>query len=156
MGIDGGTVWVGGGFVVDATHWPLLLERMPVVFPNDDDTLDAWIAHVEAVMAKHASPFVMVVDALPTKVTANAHARKRMADWLSESDAYRRHCLGTIFIVGSPMIRGAVTAINWLTRPNPPRTMVGSMSDALAESRVLLARAGLGMPEGVDAALKTA
>lgn len=150
MGMASETVWERGGIVVDSTHWPVLLETMPVVFPNDDATLDAWMAHVEALMASHASPFVMVVDASATKQTANAHARKRMADWLAGSAAYEKYCLATIYVVSSPLIRGALTAIHWLTGQMPARPVVGTIGEAWAESRRRLERAGLEMPPGVD------
>ncbi len=145
--------WEGRGIVVDTTHWPVLFEVMPEVFPNEDTALDAWMAHVDAVMRERATPFVMLVDALQVKKAANAHARKRMADWLSESAPYQRYCRRTVFVVGSPIVRGALTAIDWITRPRPPRSVVGTMEDALAKCRTELAAAGQPWPEAIERAL---
>jgi len=143
-------VWEAYGIVVDTTYWPVLVQRLPVEFQSHDAAIDAWIDTVEAVMRARPEPFVIVADALAMRRAPDAHARRRMAAWMSGSEAYRARCLGIVSIVRSPIVRGTLLAIQWLTHPWPPRPVVTNWSEALAEALHLLRRADVATPRGLE------
>jgi len=123
----------------------------PSLAVSDDDTLTAWIDHVDGLMrARGTAPFVMLVVALNVGSPPNAHSRHRMAKWLSECEPYRRQCLRSVFVLSNPIVRGTMTVIDWISRPNPPRTLVGTTAEALAICRRELGSAGQLWPAGVE------
>jgi len=147
---SGGHAWEQGGIVVDAQHWPLLVETMPAVFPDDEATIDAWIEHVDGLMrARGATPFVMLVSGTHVSKPPNAKTRQKMAQWLSECEPYQKHCLRSVFVFSSPIARGIMIAIDWIARPHPPRTIVATMSEALSICRRELEAAGQRWPSSV-------
>jgi hypothetical protein len=144
-------VWEKCGVVMDATYFPVVINVLPAEFPNDGDFLDAWFARSTALCRAHASPFVSIVDCLAVQSPADARSRKLVANWVSTDAAFRMYCIGLVIIIGgSSLVRGTITAFNWLLRPQPRRAIVTDWSEALPEARRKLDAVGVAWPAAAE------
>ena len=67
----------------------------------------------------------------------SAGQRRLWASWLEEStrtDVQRRG-IGSVLMLDSALLRGALTALNWLTPPNVPQYVTGSEEEAVEKAR---------------------
>lgn len=125
---------------------------MPVQFHTQADPL-VWI-HFTGATSEHDfdayletltryitrdSPTLFLYDALLAEAPT-AKQRQKQAAWLERHDAaLRRNSKGTAFVIGNPLIRGALTAIFWI-RPTPvPHIVVGTRIEAERWARGILA-----------------
>ncbi len=58
--------------------------------------------------------------------------------------------LGTAMVMPSAMQRGAITALNWLIRPDVPMAAFEHRPEALAWCREQLVKAGVAVPAELD------
>ncbi len=120
--------------------WPLVSVRWPkeAIAPDALDRLfaatDGWLARRE--------PFAMLTDgrdaAAPT-----ALVRKRLAENAKQNeDALARYLAASAVVVGNPVVRAMITAVNWLAPPRYPVKVFTDVADAEAWARGALERAG--------------
>jgi hypothetical protein len=124
----------------DHSRAPLLVQRYPR--DTSDEELSAFTAAVEAFMADHQEPFAWVVDA-SALVHATARQRQLMSEFEKRTAEHdRRFCLGTALVVDSPIARGIITAVYWLTPPVYPYRTFAKWDDAEKWARERLAEKG--------------
>jgi hypothetical protein len=128
-----------GSINVNIREWPLV--RVTYVDTVDDARFEAYVAE-QAGLLDRKEPYVILFDARASGMPS-AKQRQRMAEYMREREAeLRRLCKRGVFVISSPLIRGALTAILWL-QPLPfPHEVVSSMEDAeriLASERRRLA-----------------
>lgn len=74
--------------------------------------------------------FAVICDARET-TAAEAKLRKDYAEFLKVNrDDLNRLCKGTAFVISSPLIRGALTAIMWMATMPYPYDIFGSIEEA--------------------------
>ena len=116
---------------------------MPVSFDSRSDPLiwirftgsvseaefDAYLETTKAYITR-GTPTLFVYDALLADAPT-ATQRQKQAAWLEQHDAaMRRNSKGTAFVIGNPLVRGALTAIFWI-RPTPtPYIVTGTRAEA--------------------------
>jgi hypothetical protein len=78
----------------------------------------------------------------------DADQRRMWARWLAEFNQIDAHgrCVATVLMLDSPILRGALIALNWITPSRAPQRVVGSNEEALEECRLLATRHGLDTP----------
>ncbi len=77
--------------------------------------------------------------------------RKIIADWIpSVTDRLREQSLGCALITESSLQRGAITALNWIMRPEIPMGAFEARPEALAWCRDRLVEAGIRIPVRLD------
>lgn len=87
-------------------------------------------------------PTAIVIDSREFLVMPAAQ-RKRQAEWIDATRTVRtRYTLGTAFVINSPLMRGALTAIFWLTKYDTPYVVVATPEEAEAWALKLLSDAG--------------
>jgi hypothetical protein len=81
----------------------------------------------------------------------DADQRRMWAGWLAEFNAMDAdlHCVATVLMLDSPILRGALIALNWITPSKAPQRVVGSHDEAIDECRLLCS------PHGLDVAAPT-
>ena len=63
--------------------------------------------------------YAMACDALKVRRPVDAHGRKEMAKWLlANRKNLERYCVGAAIAFPSALVRGAMTALHWIT-PSP-------------------------------------
>ena len=73
--------------------------------------------------------------------------RKKAADFMSvERGRSERLCKGAVQVAQSALVRGAITAIQWVTPPPYPHAVVASWPEAIAWIGTQAAAAGLSLP----------
>ena len=106
----------------------------PVIWINFAGTIterefDVYIETMTRYVTR-GTPTLFLYDALQAEVPS-ATQRQKQAAWLERHEAaLRKNSRGTAFVIGNPLIRGALTAIFWL-RPTPvPYIVTGTRSEA--------------------------
>jgi hypothetical protein len=125
------------GLDVDESDWPIVLVRTPVEpsIENTQRLLDA----TDRLFAKK-TPFALVIDARRSRFPG-AVVRRMLAEYQRDhEDEFRRYVVADANVVSSPMLRGVVTAVNWLAPPTHPVRTFESVGEALVWAREQLAR----------------
>lgn len=120
----------------DESRLPLVV----VTFRGDATTeeFEEYLRRLSANLARK-QPTAIVIDSREFAVMPAAQ-RKRQAEWIDETRVVRtRYTLGTAFVINSPLIRGALTAIFWLTKYDTPYVVVPTLEEAEAWALKLLA-----------------
>lgn len=108
---------------VDSSRLPLVLIRFEGTL--SDEELAGYLAQLTREVISQRQPYGMIFDAQRV-AGVTAKQRRMQAEWMAEhEDALRRHSVGNAFVITSPLIRGALTAILWV-RPMPGEHVVVS------------------------------
>jgi hypothetical protein len=135
-----------GEIVVRTERWPLL----EVTFSGtvDGPTFDAYLDDLTRAIRFRAGPRVLLMDAT-TCGYVSASARKKQADWMRDHDEETRAVTaGIAFVLPSPWLRGALTAILWLQPLNCPHAVAPDVDKGLKRCRAWLDSHGLDIPNG--------
>jgi hypothetical protein len=93
-------------------------------------------------------PLIAISDA--RLAIHDAQQRKLLSEWSRETLALDRGCtLATIILLDNPLLRGALTALNWLTPPTIRQIAVADPAGAISCAQELAARHKLSMPESI-------
>lgn len=79
-----------------------------------------------------------------------AKVRALMAE-LSEHMPRAEKLIAVFVALPNPLVRGAMTAMQWVTRKPWPMTVVSSLEEGLTRGLATLRAAGVGSPAGLDA-----
>ncbi len=115
---------------VDQNYLPLI--RVSYDGLSTDAEFEAHLETLRAsMMAKDATPRVLVIDATRSDATPPTQ-RRRQAEWMQENAALiRRLTVGCAFVIPSPMVRGFLTAIFWIQPLPCPHAVCGTLEEAL-------------------------
>jgi hypothetical protein len=81
---------------------------------------------------------------------ANARERNMLADWLkTDAELMRETSAGVGFVIDSTLVRGALTAVFWLSNMPMPHRVHATLDDAVAVAIRELEVKGIGVPEPV-------
>jgi hypothetical protein len=92
-------------------------------------TYEALFAKVDELVIARKQPYVMVTDTRRVKSIPGADVRKFMADWMKKNSVGHTS-LGSVTIVRSALVKGALTALYWLFQPPNPQGVAGDWSEA--------------------------
>jgi hypothetical protein len=122
-------VSVPGNLRFDDKYLPIVT----VIFDRDgcsDGDIESMIAGFEGLMARQAK-YSVVFDGGGLRAIPNARQRKRVTEWEREhAQLIRRLNVGTALVADSALVRGAVTATRWLSKPVAPETVFANLGDA--------------------------
>jgi hypothetical protein len=120
--------------VFDSGRTRLILELWPVAIVDIQRgaTKEHYVGLLEAVDTKvvaRREPYIIVTDAVNMGGAPPADVRKVISEWMKKN-AHGHTSLGSVTIVGSPIIRGALTALYWLFTPPNPQGVAGTWMEA--------------------------
>lgn len=114
-------------FTIDFTRLPVL--AVTFVGTVDDDAFRRYLDELAGVV-KTRSPYVLLADATRAD-RPTARQRTLQAELLREhSDLFGRYCKGAAFVIDSPVVRGALTAIMWIQSLPYEHTVVATREEA--------------------------
>lgn len=104
------------------------------VSPTSDDNLrahlDDQLAEMRANRARGKRNVVVIDASLGLRPTPTQ--RKLQADWINEHrELLAASCLGIAFVIPSPLVRGALTAIFWVAQLPIPHTVHATLASAI-------------------------
>jgi len=111
-------------------YWPLFVTVVPHQFFVRD--VDDYIADVMSIYERRER-FASLIVTAPTAVIPGAAERKRLADWQNETiESIRRYNVVTATVISSPIIRAAMSAMNWVFRPPNEQLVVETFDEAFS------------------------
>jgi hypothetical protein len=80
-----------------------------------------------------------------------ADQRRLWAGWLAELIRLDQpgHSIATVIMLDSPLLRGALIALNWITPSRAPQHVVANDAEAIEECRLICAKHALEVPAHV-------
>ena len=107
-------------------------------------------ADLDLVFARHTEvlrrrqPFAHLGDTTKLRAVPSAAQRKRIADWQQEIEPLSgRFNVGSAMVIPNTLIRGALTAINWVNSPVSPQFHASSLVEGYDWCVAQLAAAGI-------------
>lgn len=118
----------GVGLSFDVSMWPLVLITMPPVTTTADIAyMQACYEHVFAAPARHA----LIVDSTTIVRVPDATLRRQMKAFEdSRRPIIARKNIGSAIIIQSPIVRGAYTALRWISPQPAPNKAFATMEEA--------------------------
>ena len=121
-----------GSIKLDRSEWPVIIVRFDGI--ASDAEFMRYLEETRACL-QPGKRTVTVLDARePTGATQ--HQRRMQADWMKQHRALIQECsAGIAFVLNSPVVRGVLTAIMWLTPLPVPHRIFADIEDARTWSR---------------------
>lgn len=137
-----------GAIVIDDRYAPIVISTF---LGETDLELGHWYAdtHKKVLLAHaaHGRRIVSISDA-SAAVKPTPEMRKFWADLSNNAtEGMRGANLATFLVVNSPILRGAITAIGWLSPSLRDLESFSTIDEALREAMVRLMKAGLPLPK---------
>jgi len=109
--------------------WPFVVTTI-VESMDEAETTEYLNSFIDRVIGRRA-PFVSIVDARRMTSAPSAKVRRMIAEWeATHGDRGSRYNRGVAFITESALIRGAMTALHWISPPKVPTTYHATMESA--------------------------
>ena len=124
--LSGPPLAVSLGF--DVSMWPLVLVTMPPVTSTDDiEYMEACYEHVFAAPTRHA----LIVDTTTILRVPDAALRRRIKAFEdSRRSMAQKKNIGSAVIIQNTLVRGAYTALRWISPQPAPNKAFPNMVDA--------------------------
>ena len=119
---------------IDDSDFPVIVVRYRGL--AEDERFEQYLQELTRVRSR--GPSVVIFDALEAGFPP-ARQRRRQAEWIDQNRALlQRNSLGTVFLLDSSLVRGALTAVLWLSPIPGEWTVVGTREEARqwAEARL--------------------
>ena len=124
--LSGPPTGVGLGF--DVSMWPLAVITMPpVTAPADIDYMQQCYEHIFAAPTRHA----LIVDTTTIVRVPDAALRRQIKAFEdSRRHAAREKNIGSAVIIQNALVRGAYTALRWISPQPAPNKAFATMQEA--------------------------
>jgi hypothetical protein len=112
----------------DEAAWPVVR----VAFRDGKEERYIWLLQkFDALIARRQS-YVMLLDTTALSTIPAAATRHAVAKWQKEhDDDSKKWCLGSAIIISSRLVRGTLTAMNWVHEPVYPQYFPSTRREAL-------------------------
>lgn len=119
---------MGVGIEFDVSMWPLVQVTMPPVIEVADITyLQQSYEHVFAAPTRHA----LIVDTTTIEQIPDATLRKKMKDFEDgRRPIIRDKNIGSAIVLSNALVRGAYTALRWISPQPAPNKAFSNVRDA--------------------------
>jgi hypothetical protein len=116
------------GIEFDVSLWPLVLVSMPATLHLEDIVyLQESYEHVFAAPTRHA----LIVDTTTIENIPDATLRRRMKEFEDGRRAViREKNIGSAIVLSNALVRGAYTALRWISPQPAPNKAFGNVPDA--------------------------
>jgi hypothetical protein len=129
-------------------HWPLVV--IVVGESLERHELPELERQIDAVYARKQR-FATLADGSRVARMPDAATRKRLAEWQNDTrTSIARYNVISATVVTSGIVRGAMTAMNWVFQPPNRQVTVGTFGEALGACVEALRAEGLSLPAALD------
>ena len=112
----------------DFSDWPLVTVR--ATGKVSDAEHEAFIEQLDENALRTRQPYALVMD-LRGNGGLSPKQRQRQADRVAELRVRGLQCAGVALVFKSPLLRGMLTAILWIAKPEHPVEVFQDLGDAL-------------------------
>ena len=138
------------GIEVDATYWPLVIVVVSEIL--DAGSVADLIRRVD-VLHQRREHFATLVDTTAVKTLPRASERQALAEWQNRTiEVIRRYNVVTATVIENSLVRGVMTAMNWVFRPPNEQVSVASFREGLSICCDRLRAAGIPLGDALAAA----
>ena len=124
------------------SDWPIVLTT--VDGDLDERELVPYFAEFQSRVLARAQLFSSIVDATRITSAPSARVRKLVADWEIEHGAVgEKYNVGVAIVTTSALVRGAMTAIQWISPPRVPTTYEATVPAAISWAESHLRQRGV-------------
>jgi len=123
---------------LDLRGWPVVVTR-PHAGTLLDSELENYLIRFRAEIRARPGQYVSVVDLLESPMLTPTQ-RKILASGMGSDEASQQRCLGAALIFDSVLLRGVLTAIFWLRKPEHEVRVFGTLGDASEWAKDLVSR----------------
>lgn len=133
----------------DVSMWPLAVITMPAVTtPADIEYMQRCYDLIFAAPSKHA----LLVNTTTIVSVPDAHLRRRMKDFEdSKRTIIRQKNIGSAIVLSNALVRGAYTALRWISPQPAPNKAFSNVRDAAQWCVEGIEADGQNVPEGAYA-----
>ena len=112
----------------DVSMWPLALIRMPAFTTTADiEYMQECYDRIFDAPSKHA----LLVDTTTIVSVPDAHLRRRVKEFEdSKRSIIREKNIGSAIVLSNPLVRGAYTALRWISPQPAPNKAFSNVRDA--------------------------
>jgi hypothetical protein len=142
------------GVLTRSPYWDYTeLEPIRIQFQVDRVSEAALRDHLEAQTEElrrsvRAGRRAYLIIAAQGELRPPPEVRKLQAEWIEEQrELIAQTSIGMGFVIDSPLVRGALTAIFWITRPPVPYKVHPTLAEALAHAVEACQAQALALPE---------
>lgn len=115
-------------FDVDKSRWPIVQMRLWGSLTSDEE--DLWV-ETSTTFPLEGKRYVAIIDLLEANTPTVRFMRLQAQGQQRRREALSRYCAGVAFVIGSPMMRGALRAILHLGGLPSPHVVVNTREDAV-------------------------
>lgn len=106
-----------------------------------EEETSAYLADFLTRVVARDQPFVSLVDARRLTSAPSAKVRRTIADWENlNAERGSRFNRGVVVVTESALVRGAMTALQWLSPPRVPTTYEATIEAGESWARARLAK----------------
>jgi hypothetical protein len=138
-----------GGIRVDTTDWPVFVFELPVFALADSDIVLAF-AYIEQIWRecqRNREKCSLITDASRPQALPPASQRKIAGDWAKgTAELQKIVSVGGACVTPSSIIRGIITAILWIYKPETPVAFFATRDEAMLQAIQWLDEAGVKLP----------
>ncbi len=129
-----------GGITTDLSRWPIVVMTPPSRAMTDQEFKD-YLDWVERHITRRGETYTIINDV--RRVPAPSAAQRRfIAERMDRLRPFSaRYCAGSVMVFESTLMRGIMTAISWMAKPDHPVKVCATVEDALVWCEVQLGRA---------------
>lgn len=118
-------------------RWPAALVKPPDGMVTDPE-LDEFLGAFRKEVGRRRAAYVTVVD-LRGNSGITPTQRKRLSEYMRETEALGAPCRGSALVFESALLRTLLTAIFWLKQPKYPVQVFATLDDAVRWAHELAA-----------------
>lgn len=120
--------------LLDTSRWPIVVTTLVGTF--DETAAEAYLADFVARVLDRHSPFVSIVDTRGANMAPSAKVRRRVAEWeATYGDVGVKYNRCVVYVSDSAIMRGAMTALHWLSPPRVPTFTEATLEEAERRAR---------------------
>jgi hypothetical protein len=127
---------------IDTSRWPLLIINAARRVQTEDE-FRADMDFIGRLYRERPGPYAMVIDTR-RGTQPPAHIRRVMSEYREKYALHvRRYCRGHAFVIDSGLMRGVMTAMYWLRKPDAEVRVCRELDEALGWASNQLALSGV-------------
>ena len=143
-----------GTIELDVSHWPVIVVSAPDKSMPDQE-LEAFLDEFRLRVGDRDQPYATVLD-LTHASSMSARQRKMMGERLRTSNKHQRYNVVGAFVFTSVLMRGMLTAIMWLKKPEYPCRIFATTEEAVTWAKARMAEHAAGLPISTEGVLEGA